>query len=133
MILEVVCYRRNVIAILNMVWQELFGDMLRARFRYRHNLLFVLLDKQGDFGPDTKGESVWRAYHHINRSGNLYFAHSIGPVAEWLDINRGNYFVSFTSTATKARGLHETIVELGDESSPNTSIQNSNRILKIDL
>jgi predicted dehydrogenase len=123
MILENVCYRRDVMAILNMVRQGLFGEMIHARGGYQHNLLPVLLDKKGNFGPVTKGESVWRTYQHIKRNGELYPTHGIGPISEWLDINRGNRFVSLTSTATKARGLHTTIVERGGENCPNAAIR----------
>lgn len=122
MILENVCYRRDVMAILNMVRQGLFGDVIHARCGYQHNLLPVLLDKNGNFGPGTSGESVWRTYHHLKRNGDLYPTHGIGPVAEWLDINRGNRFVKLTSTSTKALGLHKTILERAGKDSPNAAI-----------
>jgi predicted dehydrogenase len=123
MIMENVCYRRDVMAILNMVRQGVFGEVIHARCGYQHNLLPVLLDKLGNFGPGTEGESVWRTYHHIKRNGDLYPTHGIGPVAEWLDINRGNRFLKLTSTATKARGLHDTIVERAGKDSPNAAIR----------
>src|SRR5699024_2028123 len=81
MLLENVCYRRDVMAILNMVRKGLFGEMIHARCGYEHNLLNVLLDENGNFGPETRGESVWRTAHHINRNGDFYPTHGIGPVA----------------------------------------------------
>ena len=121
MILENVCYRRDVMAILNMIRQGLFGEMIHARCGYQHNL--KLLDEHGNFGPGTGGEAVWRTYHHIKRNGDLYPTHGIGPVAHWFDINRGNRFVKMTATATKARGLHEKIVERAGKDSPNAAIR----------
>jgi hypothetical protein len=126
--MENVCYRRDVMVILNMVRRGLFGEMIHARCGYQHNLR--LLDDQGVFGPGAKprgggvsDEAAWRTYHHIKRNGDLYPTHGIGPVAEWLDINRGNRFVSLTARATKARGLHKKIVERAGKNSPNAGIR----------
>lgn len=123
MMLENVCYRRDVMAILNMVRKGMFGELTHARCGYQHNLLPVLLDENGNFGPGTVGESEWRTYHHINRNGDLYPTHGIGPVAHWLDINKGNRFLKISSHATKAEGLHKRIVELGGKDHPNASIE----------
>lgn len=123
MFLENVCYRRDVMAILNMVRQGLFGEMIHARCGYQHNLLPSLINEQGKFGVGTEGEEVWRTYHHLLRNGDLYPTHGIGPVAQWLDINTGNRFMKLTSTATKARGIHNRIVEKAGPDSPNASIE----------
>lgn len=123
MLMENVCFRRDVMAILNMVRKGMFGEMVHARCGYQHNLLSVMLDQEGNFGDGTRGESKWRTKHHINRNGDLYPTHGIGPVSHWLDINRGNRFLKLTSTATKARGLHKTIVERSGKASPNADIK----------
>jgi hypothetical protein len=39
------------------------------------------------------------------------------------DINRGNRFVSMTSNATKAIGLHNYVVAVGGENHPNAGIK----------
>ena len=122
MMLENACYSRPVLAILNMVRKGMFGSMVHARCAYNHDLLYdtVLLDEKGNFGPGTGnynhgegGESNWRTKHHINRNGDLYPTHGIGPVAHWLDINRGNRFKTISSTSTKSRRLHDEIVKRG--------------------
>jgi len=123
MMLENVCYRRDVMAILNMVKKGLFGEMIHARCGYEHNLLGVMLDENGNFGEGTSSEAIWRTQHHINRDGDLYPTHGIGPVAHWLDINHGNRFLKLTATSTKARGLHNTIVERGGEDSPKAEVK----------
>ena len=43
----------------------------------------------------------------MKRNGDLYPTHGLGPVAQWLDINRGNRFSSLVSMSTSARGLAE--------------------------
>ena len=59
----------------------------------------------------------------MKRNGDLYPTHGIGPIANCLDIDRGNRFVSLTSTATKSRGLHNYIVDKGGEDHPNAKVQ----------
>jgi len=122
MILENVCYRRDVMAILNMVRKGLFGELIHARCGYQHNLIPYLFDDHAEFGPGTGSVSSWRTEHYINRNGDLYATHGIGPVAHWMDINRGNRFVSITSTATKSRGLHKHIVETGGHDHPKADV-----------
>ncbi|SHG58362.1 Predicted dehydrogenase [Fodinibius roseus] len=125
MILENVCYRRDVMAILNMVRQGLFGEMIHARCGYQHELREAMLGKRRQFGPDMRIDKnrEWRVYNHIKRNGDTYPTHGIGPVAHWLDINRGNRFMTITSTATKARGLHNYVLEKGGRNHPDADIE----------
>ncbi|MBM3440860.1 MAG: gfo/Idh/MocA family oxidoreductase, partial [Bacteroidetes bacterium] len=57
------------------------------------------------------------------RNGDLYPTHGIGPLAHYININRGNRFVSLCSFASKARGLHEYIVEKGGKDHPNAQVR----------
>ncbi len=56
-------------------------------------------------------------------NGDLYPTHGIGPVAEMININHGNRFVSLSSFATKSRGLHDYIVKNGGEQHPNAKVE----------
>lgn len=123
MMLENVCYRRDVMAVLQIVREGLLGEMMHLHCGYQHDLRAVKFNPGAEFGPGSNGEAVWRTDHSINRNGELYPTHGIGPVANWLDINRGNLFVSLTSHATKTRGLHEYIVAQGGEDHPNADIR----------
>lgn len=123
MMLENVCYRRDVMAVLNMVRQGLFGEMIHARCGYQHDLTPFILSEELQFGPGTGSVSSWRTEHYLKRNGDLYPTHGIGPVAHWLDINRGNRFVSLTSHATKARGLESHIEHYGGTDHPNEEIK----------
>jgi predicted dehydrogenase len=122
MILENVCYRRDVMAILNMVKQGIFGELIHCHCGYQHDLREVKFNPGVEFGPGAIGEAEWRTYQSINRNGDIYPTHGLGPVANYLDINRGNRFVSLTSVATKTRGLHDYIVKTAGEDHPNTDI-----------
>jgi len=123
MMMENVCYRRDVMAVLRMVREGMFGELVHCHGGYQHDLRAVKFNPGAEFGPGSNGEAVWRTDHSIHRNGELYPTHGIGPVANWLDINRGNRFVQLTSTATKARGLHEHIVAVGGEDHPNADVR----------
>jgi len=123
MMLENVCYRRDVMAVLNMVRKGLFGEMMHCHCGYQHDLRQVKFSPGVEFGPGARGEAEWRTQHSISRNGELYPTHGIGPVANYLDINRGNRFVSLTSVASKTRGLSNYIVETAGENHPNADIK----------
>ncbi len=130
--LENVCYRRDVMAVLNMARQGLFGEMMHLEGGYQHDLRGVKFndgktpyDSGVEFGEKGFSEARWRTQHSIHRNGDLYPTHGIGPVANYIDINRGNRFTHLTSMATKARGLHEYIVKhpKGGPDHPNASVE----------
>ncbi len=128
MILENVCYRRDVLAVLNMVRQGLFGEMTYAHCGYQHDLRGIKFnDGTGhgvgaEFGKNAYSEARWRTQHSVDRNGDLYPTHGLGPVAHWLNINRGNQFVRMTSMATKSRGLHKYVVDHGGADHPNAKV-----------
>lgn len=130
MILENVCYRRDVIAVLNMVRKGIFGELLHCQGGYQHDLRHVKFnDGQGpygngvEFGEKGFSEAKWRTQNSVDRNGDLYPTHGVGPVSTMLDINRGNRFVHLTSTATQTRGLHKYIVDQAGPDHPNASVK----------
>lgn len=130
MILENVNYRRDVMAILNMVRQNIFGELVHFRCGYQHDLRFVKLNdgktaygKGVEFGEKGISESVWRTQHSVSRNADVYPTHGVGPIAAMCDINRGNRFSSITSNATKGIGLHNYVVQHGGEGHPNAKVK----------
>jgi len=130
MILENVCYRRDIMAVMNMVRQNLFGEMVHMECGYQHDLREVKFNngKQPygggvEFGAKGFSEARWRTEHSVKRNGDIYPTHGVGPIAKMLGIERGNRFVYLTSTATKSRGLHEYIVKHGGENHPNAKVR----------
>jgi hypothetical protein len=132
MLLENVCYRRDVLATLNMVRQGLFGEIVHLEGGYEHDLRAVKLNSGVpgkpygggvEFGEKGWSESKWRTPHSVRRNGELYPSHGIGPCAMWADIHRGNRFVRINSFASKARGLHDYIVKHGGEEHPNSKVK----------
>ena len=125
MILENVCYRRDVMAVLNMVRQDVFGELMHARCGYRHDLRGVKFEPGVTFGEGALGEARWRTNHSVHRNADVYPTHGVGPIATMMDINRGNRFESLTSHSTKSRGLHDYIVNHpeGGPEHPNAKIK----------
>ena len=129
MILENVCYRRDVLAVLNMIRKGMFGEMTYAHCGYQHDLRNIKFNDGksiggvgAEFGAKGYSEAHWRTQHSVDRNGDLYPTHGLGPVAHWLDINRGNRFLHLTSTATKSRGLHKYVVDKGGANHPNAKV-----------
>ncbi|SMC90604.1 Gfo/Idh/MocA family protein [Pedobacter africanus] len=129
MMLENVCYRRDVLAALNMVRQGVFGEIVHLQGGYQHDLREVKFNDGvkaygGGVEFNEKGfsEARWRTNHSVHRNGDLYPTHGIGPVANCININRGNKFLKLNSFATKSRGLHNYIVANGGESHPNAKV-----------
>lgn len=122
MILENVNYRRDAMAVMNMVKQGVFGEVVHARCGYRHSLLDVKFNQDLKFGEGAHGEARWRTQHSLTRNADVYPTHGLGPIAAMLDINRGNRFLYLTSTATKAVGLKDYIEEKGGKDHPNAQL-----------
>lgn len=129
MMLENVCYRRDVLAALNMVRQGVFGEMIHFQGGYQHDLREVKFNDgvnpygHGvEFGEKGFSEAKWRTNHSVHRNGDLYPTHGVGPIAQCIDINRGNRFLKLNSFSTKSRGLHNYIVEKGGANHPNAKV-----------
>ena len=132
MLLENVCYRRDVMAIMNMVRQNLFGELVHVQAGYQHDLRGVKFnsgnpaqpyERGAEFGARGWSEARWRTPHSVTRNGDLYPSHGIGPAAMWLNIHRGNRFTRIGSFATKARGLREYAAAVGGKDHPNAQVE----------
>ena len=103
MMLENCCYGQEEMALLNMVRQGLFGELVHCRGAYEHDL-------RDEIGRgDLTGH--YRQRHFFHRNGELYPTHGLGPIASYLSLNRGNRMLSLTSMASKAAGLPAWLAE----------------------
>ncbi len=96
MLAENCCYYRECMMILNMVEQGLFGDLTYAECGYIHDCRSL------SFKAD--GSLTWRGRLHTDMIGNLYPTHGIGPVAQWMGINKTDRFVSLTAMSNRQTG-----------------------------
>ncbi|MGB0294699.1 MAG: Gfo/Idh/MocA family protein [Flavobacteriaceae bacterium] len=98
MMMENVNYGRVELMYLNMVRQGLVGDLLHAEAAYIHELRWQMQEQE-------RGTGSWRTYHYANRNGNLYPTHGLGPVAQYMNLARGeDNFASLVSFSTPAMG-----------------------------
>ncbi|HEX2452650.1 MAG TPA: Gfo/Idh/MocA family oxidoreductase [Vicinamibacterales bacterium] len=90
-------YDRMEMMVFNMVRQGLFGEILHAEGGYLHDLRSI---KFAD-----EGEGLWRRAWATKVNANLYPTHGLGPIANCLDINRGDRFDYLVSMSGPSRGL----------------------------
>ncbi|MFJ8659497.1 Gfo/Idh/MocA family protein [Streptomyces sp. NPDC093795] len=98
--LENCCYGRNELRVLRMAHAGKFGRLLHGAGAYNHDLRALL------FSP-TYYEGPWRRLWHTRMRGDLYPTHGFGPVAAYMDVNRGDRAVSISSFGTPALSLAE--------------------------
>ncbi|PHI36004.1 alpha-N-acetylgalactosaminidase [Pseudoalteromonas sp. GCY] len=97
MMLENVCYGRDELMVLNMVRQGLFGELLHGEAAYIHELRWQMKEIEHKTGS-------WRTQWHTKRNGNLYPTHGLGPVSQYMNINRGDRFDYISSMSSPALG-----------------------------
>jgi hypothetical protein len=105
MILENCCYDFFELLTLNMVRQGLFGDIIHGEGAYIHNLL------ESNFSK-TNYYDMWRLKENMTRNGNLYPTHGLGPVAQVMNINRGEKMESLISMQSADFMMSKTANEL---------------------
>ncbi len=101
MILENCCYDWFELDALNMAQQGVLGEVLRAQGAYIHNLddFWDYYWKNPDTDPDQLG---WRMKYNKENRGDVYATHGLGPVAQVMDIHRGDRFTTLTAMDTKS-------------------------------
>lgn len=108
--MENCCYDRIELMTLNLVRQGVLGEVLHAEAGYLHDLREVKFS--------SEGEGLWRRAWAQKLNGNLYPTHGLGPVAQCMNINRGDAFDILVSFSSPTRGLHEYAVEKFGADSP---------------
>jgi hypothetical protein len=96
-------YDRMEMMVYNMVRQGVLGEILHAEGGYLHDLRAI---KFAD-----EGEGLWRRAWDAKINGNTYPTHGLGPIANCLDINRGDRFNYLVSMSGPARGLRNWAAE----------------------
>ena len=98
MMMENVNYSRDELMFLNMCRQGVIGEILHAEAAYIHELRWQMEEQE-------RGTGSWRTLHYAARNGNLYPTHGLGPVAQYMNLARGeDTFNSIVSYSTPARG-----------------------------
>jgi hypothetical protein len=96
MMMENVNYGREELMVLNMCRQGVLGELLHGEAAYIHDLRFQMHEVE-------RGTGSWRTLHYMKRNGNLYPTHGLGPICQYMNINRGDRMDFLTSVSCNAR------------------------------
>jgi Oxidoreductase family, NAD-binding Rossmann fold len=111
MMLENCCYDFFEMLTLNMARNGLFGELLHAEGAYIHDLT-----KDWMFNKNAYAD-MWRLKENAKRNGSLYPTHGLGPIAQCLDINRGDrmdYLVSVSTNDFTMGAMAKELAEKDD-------------------
>ncbi|MDZ4673479.1 MAG: Gfo/Idh/MocA family oxidoreductase [Gemmatimonadota bacterium] len=97
LMMENCVYDRPEMLCLNLVRLGLLGEVLHGEGGYLHDLREIKFS--------DSGEGLWRRAHAVRRNANLYPTHGLGPIAQCMDINRGDRFDYLVSMSSNSRGL----------------------------
>jgi len=103
MFMENSCYGKDELVSLAMARDGVFGEIVYCHGAYMHDLR-----EQLSYGELRRH---FRGAEYVVRNRDSYPIHDLGPIAKILNINRGNRMVSLSSRSSKARGLHEYILQ----------------------
>lgn len=102
MLLENCCYGRREMMALHMAKTGALGDVVHCSGAYGHDLRAEIAG-----GRENRH---YRLRNYLARNCENYPTHELGPIAQVLDINRGNRLLSLTSTASCAKGMHDYVL-----------------------
>ena len=105
MLAENYCYRREAMMVRNMAEQGVFGDLTYAEGAYIHDCRDLLFN--ADLTRTWRGGGTGGIGSTQGSRGNGYPTHSLGPIAQWLGINRGDRFVRTTTFVTRSAARQE--------------------------
>ena len=121
MLLENCCYGETELTVLHMIHEGVFGEVVHCAGSYAHDLR----DEIGNGDVNRH----YRQAHFMHRNGELYPTHELGPIANFLNINRGNRMLTLTSMASKARGMHEWLQQHRPDSSLANAVFNEGDVV----
>ena len=91
-ILENCCYDFFELLSLELHRQGAFGEVIHAEGAYHHSLDFYWDQYWND----------WRLKYNASHRGDLYPTHGLGPIAQVMNINRGDVFASLVAIDSKS-------------------------------
>lgn len=99
MMAENYVFARSNLAVKNMSEQGMFGEITYLEGGYIHELRPICLN--------ARGELTWRGQLHHTYNGMNYPTHSIGPVAQWIGVNKpgGDELATMSTFVSNSRAL----------------------------
>lgn len=118
MFLENACYGRDELLAINMIKNNLFGEIIHTTAGYQHCVTDLVYNEYKALNSGEPGNE--RILNRMKRNMEPYPTHGLGPVAKGININRGNRILTLSAMASKSRGLNAYIEKTyGKEESAN--------------
>jgi hypothetical protein len=111
MMLENCCYGENEMLAMMLCRQNVLGTLVHGEGAYLHDLRSLKFSKSGYQG-------MWRLEYSKKHTGCPYPMHGLGPIAQYMNINRGDKFEFLTSVSSNQFGMSEYAVEKIGKDSP---------------
>ena len=102
MILENCCYDDYEMKSLLMAQDGVFGEVIRAEGAYIHELSAFWKHYWKDPNDGDKDNLHWRMKYNMENRGDVYATHGLGPVAQCMDIHRGDRFTTLVAMDTES-------------------------------
>jgi predicted dehydrogenase len=112
MMLENWSFRQDNLAVLNMIREGLFGEMVHCHCAHSHDCI------DHWFFDSKTGEDKWPAEFLLKYNRDQYPTHSLGPVLSWMDIPCGDTFDHITSMASDSKGIQAMFIDEFGEDHP---------------
>ena len=99
--LENCCYGETELLALNLARKGLLGDLIHGEAAYIHDLREYCY---GKFDKEKGGGGYydyWRLNYNKDHAGNQYETHGLGPICQYMNINRGDRFDYLVSVDSK--------------------------------
>ena len=99
MMLENCCYDFFELNSLNMAQHGVFGEVLYVQGAYRHDLSPFW---KAYWQRDANDKLHWRLAYNQTHRGDVYATHGLGPIAQVLDMHRGDRMKTLVAMDTKS-------------------------------
>ena len=100
MMLENWSFRGENLAVLNMIREGLFGEIIHCHCAHSHDCTDI-------WWFDKDGMPRWTGEYLLKRNADQYPTHSLGPVLSWMDINCGDAFDTVVSVANRSISIND--------------------------
>ena len=111
-ILENCCYDFYEMKTLSMKQDGLFGEIIRAEGAYLHDLSKSWKGYWQDPNDNDIDNLHWRLKYNMENRGDVYPTHGLGPVAQCMDIHRGDRFTTLIAMDTESFVGKECVKEM---------------------
>ena len=117
MMLENWSFRKDNLAVLNMIRLGMFGSVVHCHCAHSHNCI------DHWFFDGTTGEPEWQAEYLVKYNRAQYPTHAVGPVLSWMDINRGDIFTEIYTVTSSSSGIYDYFRKKFGEDHPNLKVK----------